>query len=216
MESVPRHQCLVYEGSPSRHMPTLAVAIAQMLQRGCRCLYINSPERAAEMRSYLAGEGVDTAEEIRRGALVLTSERHHLKDGRFDIDAMMRGLEEAFDQAMDEGYSGLWATGDMTWEFGPARDFSKLVDYEWQLEEFFQTHPEMGGVCQYHADTLPREAMRQGLLTHPSIFINETLSLLNPHYLLPNSSPSPAEKVSTTRPAAESALDRLLRLEFKI
>ena len=34
-------------------------------------------------------------------------------------------------RALDDGYSGLWATGDMSWEFGPAKDFSMLLEYEW-------------------------------------------------------------------------------------
>jgi hypothetical protein len=41
----------------------------------------------------------------------------------------------------------------------------------------------MSAICQYHSDTLPRKALQQGLLAHPSIFINETLSRINPLYL---------------------------------
>jgi hypothetical protein len=50
-------------------------------------------------------------------------------------------LEGALHQALNDGYQGLWATGDMSREFGPERDFSKLLDYEWRLEELFQKHP---------------------------------------------------------------------------
>jgi hypothetical protein len=71
----------------------------------------------------------------------------------------------------------------MTWEFGPQKDFSKLLEYEWRLEEFFHNHPALGGVCMYHVDTLPKAALRQGLLAHPALFINQTLSRINPHYL---------------------------------
>lgn len=34
-----------------------------------------------------------------------------------------------------------------------------------------------------HQDTLPQEVMRQGLLAHTTVVINETLSRINPHYL---------------------------------
>ena len=71
---------------------------------------------------------------------------------------------------------------DITWEFGPEKDFTKLLEYEWGLEELFRMRPELCGICQYHRDMLPSEAMREGLLTHPIIFINETLSRINPHY----------------------------------
>ena len=104
-------------------------------------------------------------------------------NGRFNIDRMLRTLDDALDQALNDGYEGLWASGDMDWEFGLERDFSKLLEYEWQLEEFFQKRPAFSGVCQYHADILPHEVLRQGLLSHQSIFINETLSRLNPQYV---------------------------------
>jgi hypothetical protein len=34
-------------------------------------------------------------------------------------------------------------------------------------------------------DTLPAEAVRHGQRTHRSVFINETLSILNEHYVPP-------------------------------
>jgi len=36
---------------------------------------------------------------------------------------MMEILKGSLDQAMIDGYDGLWATGDMTWEFGAKQDF---------------------------------------------------------------------------------------------
>jgi hypothetical protein len=170
----------------------------------------------AGMRSCLAAKGLDVLEETRQGALVLTSELHHANGGQFDTDVMLHGLEEALKQALSSGYKGLWASGDMTWEFSPAKDFSQLLEYEWRLEEFIQKHPEFGGVCQYHADTLPREVMRQGLLSHPSVFINETLTLLNPHYLQSKSLTSQPQKSPEVETIVDSSLDRLLQLEFAI
>lgn len=119
---------------------------------------------------------------------------------------MMHTLRDAVHQALHDGFHGLWATGDMSWEFGPKRDFSKLMEYECRLEEFIRQQPALSGICLYHADTLPREAMLDGLSTHSSLFLNETLSRMNPHYVPPGS-PSPA----ANRPAAESTLDELCR-----
>ena len=51
------------------------------------------------------------------------------------------------------------------------------------LEKMFHRRKELCGVCQYHHDTLPPDAMRQSLLIHPTIVINETLKIINPHYL---------------------------------
>jgi hypothetical protein len=183
MDQIPRHSCLIYEGSPSRHLAALASLIGRKLNENHRCLYLDSQPMVAGMRSYLAAAGVDVAEEIARKRLVLSSDRDHLIDGcQFDMDRMMQSLKDALKQALDDGCKGLWATGDMTWEFGPDRDFSRLIEYEWRLEEFFRENPQMGGVCQYHVETMPRRFLRQGVVSHPAIFINQTLSTINPIY----------------------------------
>ena len=182
LESIPRHRCLLYEGSPSRQLATLAAVICQKIEENYRCLYLNSPTMVAEMGSYLAARGRDVLEDTKRGRLVLSSDQHRSSDGIFDVDAMLQGIEDALEQALKDGCKGLWASGDMTWEFGPAGDFSRLLEYEWRLEEFIQKHAELEGICQYHVDTLPPEAIKQGRTAHPSIFVSETLSLVNAHY----------------------------------
>ena len=189
MEPLPRHQCLIYQGAPSKHLPAVAAVTLEKLRQNYRCLYLNSAPMVAGMRSYLAAAGVDVAHEVGTASLVLSSEQRHLVDGRFDVERMMQTLKDALQQALADGYQGLWATGDMTWELGAGKDYSKLLEYERRLEEFFQTHPQLCGICQYHSDTLPREMMRLGLLAHPTIFVNKTLSLFNPHYVSAESFP---------------------------
>ncbi|HMV57818.1 MAG: MEDS domain-containing protein [Nitrospira sp.] len=181
--STPRHQCLIYKGSPATHFSGLSAVIRQKLTENYRCLYFNTSAMIAAMRPYLLAAGIDIPQEVERGRLVLSSNPTHLTDGHFSIDRMLGMLEEGLNQALQDGHAGFWCTGDMTLEFGPERDFSKLLDYEWRLETFLQSHPALSGICQYHADTLPNEVLRQGLLAHPSLYINETLSRLNPHYV---------------------------------
>jgi hypothetical protein len=182
MDPLFRHQCLIYDGAPSRQLPALAQAMRAKLKENHRCLYLNSPPMVAGMRSYLAAAGVDLGEEMAKGSLILSAEQDHLVDGRFDVATMLQMLGDLVQKALDDGFTALWATGDMTWEMGGHPDFGQLLEYEWRLEEFMQQHPAMCGICQYHADMLPRAALRNGLSSHPAIFVNETLSKINPHY----------------------------------
>ena len=183
MGHISRHQCLIYEGSPSRHLPALVSVIQEKLRQNNRCLYLNSPPMVAGLRSYLFAAGVDVPKEVMKGRLVLSSDNTHLANGTFDVDRMLKMLSAAVIQARDEGYQGLWATGDMSWEFGSEKNLPKLLEYEWRLEELFHTLPTLAGICQYHRDTLPADIVRQGLVRHHSLFINDTLSRLNPHYV---------------------------------
>ena len=202
MQQVARHRCLVYKGSPVAHLPRLSALIRQKLHENHRCLYLDRPHMVGAMRAHLFAVGIDVPQEEMKGSLALSSHTGHLLNGRFDIERMLRTLEDALDQALNDGYKGLWATGDMDWEFGPEKDFSKLLDYEWRLEELLEKRPALSGICQYHADTLPREVMRQCLLTHQSVFINETLSRLNPHYL--------EQQSFTPRPSNNADLDKMI------
>jgi hypothetical protein len=179
-----RHQCLIYEGPPSLQLPALAAAIQHKLDEGYRCLYLNTRPMVAGIRSCLAAMGVDVENEVAKARLNLSSESTVAANGSFDSDMMLHKLEVALDQALSDGYTGLWATGDITWEFGSERNFAKLLEYEYQLEELMQRRPELCGVCQYHQDTLPPEASHQALMTHKMIFINATLSRVSPRYVL--------------------------------
>jgi len=181
MEDETRHQCLIYEGPLSTKLPILTAILKRKLDDGYRCMYLNSAPMVAGIRSYLAASGIDVALEVAKASLVLSSEPTSSRAG-FDAALMLSRLEDALDQALNDGYKGLWATGDMTWEFGPKRDFRKLLEYEWGLEDIFRRRPELCGICQYHQDTLPKEAMRHGLLTHPKVVINDTISRINPYY----------------------------------
>ncbi|HKO11825.1 MAG TPA: MEDS domain-containing protein [Acidobacteriaceae bacterium] len=202
MEPTSRHQCLIYDGAPSLHLPALARVIRAKLRENYRCLYLNSPTMVAGMQSYLAAEGVEVGKEIARGSLVVSAEREHLVDGIFDVNGMVRMLEQTLAQALRDGFAGLWATGDMSWEMGGENNLTKLLEYERRLENFLEAHAEMGGVCQYRIDTLPAEAVRDGQMTHRSMFINETLSILNEHYAPPH----PRMRAAWQPPQRQNAL----------
>ena len=124
---------------PAPYLPGLAALLRQKLSENYRCLYLHSPPMVAGMRSYLFAAGTDVPKEVVNGRLVLSSDKAHLVKGCFNIDRMLGMLEDAVDQALNDGYRGLWATGDISWQFGPEKDFSKLLEYERRLEDFFQT-----------------------------------------------------------------------------
>jgi len=197
---------MIYDGAPSRQLAALAQVGSDKLSQNIRCLYLNTEPMVAGMRSYLAAAGVDVEKVLDRGQLILSSAQDHLVDGAFDPDRLMEALARSLHQALRDGYSGLWASGDMAWEMGPQKDFSRLLAYEWKLENFFRHHPQLSGVCQYHADVLPQSVLRQGLVSHPALFVNATLSRVNPHYLRPGA----CSETALQHPDLEAALQQAL------
>jgi hypothetical protein len=208
MEQTPRHQCLIYEGATTRHLTTLVAEIRRKLMQNYRRLYFNGGPVVARLQSSLAAANVDVACDQERSSLILSSELKHLdKGGSFNVGRMVQRLSDALDQALSAGYDGLWVSGDMAWEFGPEKDFSKLLEYEWRLEELFCQRSELIGICQYHANTLPREAMHKGFIVHPALFVSETLSIHNPYYREPEVFTEEPGK----NPEVESVLDQFYR-----
>jgi len=117
-EEVSRHKCLIYDGHPTQQLPVVVPFLADGLRGNWRCLYLGSPEMVQMVEGALRHRGIDTVSEMKRGALLLSSERSHLKDGLFDARAMIKGLCELIDAAVRDGFEGLCTTGDMRWELG--------------------------------------------------------------------------------------------------
>lgn len=178
----PRHQCFIYEGAPSSHLADIAHTLIQKLSENRRCLYLNSPTMVAGMRWHLASAGLDLQGEVGRGALILSSDQSHLAAGKFDAARMLGLLRDALNQTLADKYQGLWAAGDMTWEFGHEANLDKLGEYERGLEDFMRDNPALSGICLYHRNTLPAHAIETALIAHPSLYISSALSHLNSRY----------------------------------
>jgi hypothetical protein len=173
---------MIYDASPVSQLSDLAAVICKRLNTKSRCFYLNSPMMVAGIRYYLTARGLDVRRAEENGSLVLSSSQAHLIGGRFDVDSMISLLDTAVNQALADGYLGLFATGDMTWEFGNDGNFGKIREYETRLEEFFARTPSLSGICQYHRSTLPASAIQEALHTHRTVYVSEALSRVNSYY----------------------------------
>jgi hypothetical protein len=179
-----RHKCLIYDGHPSQQLPVIVPFLKAGLQSNWRCLYLGSPDMVQMIDSALRQTGVDTTSEMKRGALLFSSDRSQIENGPFDPQRMIAGLCELIDDAVQGGFEGLCATGDMRWELGPDENFDRLIEYEALLERVFREKPLMG-ICQYHRDTIPPRTLREALLTHQSTYFGDTLNRDNLFYMPP-------------------------------
>src|SRR5262249_36526083 len=114
---------------------------------------------------------------------VLSSEQEYLDRGRFSPEKMIRFLQEAHDTALSDGMTALRATGDVSWEIGPNREFQQVVTYEAMLDDFF-SGKQLIGMCQYPREACP-PGILSGILTTHKVAAIDSEFCANPHYLPP-------------------------------
>ena len=126
----------------------LAAAIEYIrggLDRGERCLYVVGEHTPDEFRTGLRAAGIDVDAEEARGALILlTKHEGHLKGGYFEPDKMITMLHAAVKDALDNGFAGLCAAGDMSWLLDEADGSHRIAEYEARLNEFYPSSCALG------------------------------------------------------------------------
>ena len=178
------HVCTLFS-SPEEQLSAAIEYVQQGLARHERCLYVCGEQTPQAFRAALAKAGIDVAHEEARGAIVLlTKESGHLKEGSFSASRMISMLQTAVEDALNDGFEGLCAAGDMTWLLDDAPGSEEIVEYEALLNHFYRTHRALG-LCQYNRRQLPAEILDHCMATHPTVRIAGPMLLTNPFYELP-------------------------------
>ena len=157
------------------------------LERGERCLYVCGEQSPDEFRDELRNAGVDVDAEQARGALILITKREgHLKGGTFSAAKMIEMLRGAVQDALDAGFNGLCAAGDMNWLLDDAPGSHEILEYEALLNHFYSDPKNKAlGLCQYNRTTLPAHILDKCMATHRHIRVAGPMLLENPFYELP-------------------------------
>jgi hypothetical protein len=175
------HVCTLYSNRDEQ----LAAAIDYIrggLARGERCLYVCCEHSPDEFRDGLRAAGIDVDAEEARGALLLITKREgHLSGGSFNPDKMITMLHAAVKDALDAGFDGLCAAGDMSWLLDEAPGSERIAEYEARLNEFYPNSRALG-LCLYNRNRLPAETLDHSMATHPHVRVAGNILLDNPFY----------------------------------
>ena len=175
------HVCTLYS-SPEEQLSAAIEYIRAGLARGERCLYVCGEHTVRKFRSELRKAGIQVVAEEKRGALVIvTKEGAHLSGGTFSPDSMISLLHAAVRDALEAGFTGLCAAGDMNWILDGAPGSERAVEYEARLNDFYQSNRALG-LCQYNRNTMPAEVLDHCMATHPYVRIEGPILLENPFY----------------------------------
>ena len=166
------HICMVYDTADEQRT-VAAQYLADGLRRGERCLYVAESRAALEQfRGSLRDAGVDADAAVGSGALIeKTSAEVHLLDGTFDCERMLVVLNEAVEQALNDGFQGLRGCGDMSWLLDEPSASGQVAAYEALLNQFFQG-VRAAGMCLYDRQRLPVEMINHAFATHSTAIVN--------------------------------------------
>lgn len=175
------HVCTLYT-TREEQLATAVEYLRAGLGRGERGLYVCCEHTPDEFRDGLRAAGIDVdAEEARGALLLLTKHDGHLAGGSFDPDKMIGMLGAAVKDALDAGFAGLCAAGDMSWLLDEAEGSERIAEYEARLNDFYPSSRALG-LCLYNRNRLPGATLDHGLATHPHVRMEGNILLDNPFY----------------------------------
>lgn len=171
------HICIFYRDAATL-VETLVPYLIDGLRKGERCFCAQRPEIISPLRRALESRGVDTHQEIRRGALEIHSEDEvYFPQGAFEPQAMMELLERSIDESLRQGFAGFRTAGEMSWALSGRKGCDQLPAYE---EMVNATFPEKAaiGICQYPVHSFSPAALDSIIAAH-RMALQETMISTN-------------------------------------
>ncbi|HEU5413639.1 MAG TPA: MEDS domain-containing protein [Candidatus Angelobacter sp.] len=142
------HICIFYRDAATL-VETLVPYLVDGLRKGERCFCAQKPEIIPRLRMALEAHGVDTHQEIRRGALEIHAEDEvYFSDGKFERQAMMEMLDRSINESLRQGFAGFRIAGEMSWALSGRNGCDQLPAYEAMVNASFP-HKAAIGICQY-------------------------------------------------------------------
>jgi len=177
------HLCVIYRDD-DEHRTVLSDYLRRGLEAGERVVYIVDARTARQIRGYLRDVGINIRDaEKRRQLLFLTRDDAYMREGVFDPHGMISLLRQETREALNDGFTGLRVTGEMTSALRGLPGSERLIEYETLLNEFFPGSPCIG-LCQYDARRFPADILLDVLRTHP-IAVVGTRIYANVYYIPP-------------------------------
>jgi len=159
------HVCLFYR-SPEELLATLIPYIRVGLERNERCFCAQPAEVRAQLMVGLETQGIQVDSALKRGALVLVDpEQIYFEEGQFDPQVMTELLRSSIQGAVQDGFSGFRAAGEMHWSLSERPGCDRLVEYEALMDTFYPRKPAIG-LCAYPASAFTPEKLQKILEAH--------------------------------------------------
>jgi hypothetical protein len=142
------HICSFYRDEEEQ-MAIAAPFVRVGLLAGERCLCVLPQLQTELLLAALESSGINTSEEIARGALLLaTPQQAYLAGGKFQRHAMAKLLDDGMREAVTMGFTGFRGTGDLSWAASDMGACGEMPEYEAMLDKYYPGKRSLG-ICMY-------------------------------------------------------------------
>ncbi|WAC06092.1 MAG: MEDS domain-containing protein [Methanoregula sp.] len=168
------HLCCIYS-TEEEHRAVITQFLRAGLEQNEKVFYIVDVRTRDVVINYLKIDGVDVDYYLNKGQFtILTIADAYMKDGVFDPDRMIALLASETRKALDQGFSALRVTGEMSWALRSLPGSERLIEYENKLNTFIPGSRCLA-ICQYDRRRFDAGILLDIFLTHPFAFIGADL-----------------------------------------
>ena len=176
------HVALIYR-TRAEQLSWVCEYIGEGLERDERCFYIAHENSVPSILAALSKSGIPAEAAEQTGALkILTRDQSYLRHGIFAPEQMIADLKTEINTALNDGFTGLRASGEMTWALDIPEALAKVREYEVALHRNFG--PRLTGLCQYDENRFDPELLSDVIRLHPKVIANGRIAN-NPYHRSP-------------------------------
>jgi PAS domain S-box-containing protein len=178
------HTVLLYENETEMISSSVSF-IKESLIRNEKCLYIEGDAANTLLIEELEKQIADLDRYFASGKLqILTKEDTYALSDKFEADKMIDLLKEKSLKAVEEGYSGLSITGELSWVLNFKDGKKEIIEYEWKLnKKIFNKYPTVA-MCRYNLNKFDNEIIKSIIELHHYIIFKGKIHE-NPYYIAP-------------------------------
>ncbi len=168
------HVAFIYK-TEEEHRSVLEPFLRDGLERGQKVVYIAETHSPGAVLDYFRKSRFDVRPYLDCEQLVIKGpEETYLRDGVFDPYTVLSMWKEEVERAVAQGYTGLRATGEMSWVLREPPGCEQLIEYEAKICEFCE-EAQCLALCQYDQKHFGSDLLMDVLQTHRIVILGTEL-----------------------------------------
>lgn len=178
------HSCQMYSSS-IEHANLIIPFFVHGLTTHYKCACTTDSYTQADLINLFKEKNFDLTPHIASAQFThFSSQNTYIHEGIFEADRTLSILKDFCQSAIQEGYKGIYVSGDAEWSLANEESVEKLLDYESKVNRLTTTMPIVG-LCLYDANKISYGTMHNVMRVHPEICIDD-MRVQSPYYVTPD------------------------------